>query len=466
MVSLSAAPVKARLRPAIAGAVVAALGAFAAYALVTLNGTKTGLVLAAGCIAGPVALYAALVAPVAFPFSFYVLFVPFDNILELGTLGTLTKLLAIVSGAFIVLYLLRTGRACRPSPALLVWAALYLWMAATAFWALDQAAVFSLLPTALQLFALYVAIALYPADRNTVRWAFGATLIGGFLAAAYSLYLFSHGAAHGQENRLWIGAGDSAVDPNHFAAALLLPIALAIAIAAHSKRIAVTCGALLTVLVLADALDLSASRGAMLGVAAIVVYLLIRSRARLKLALMTLVPAVLMMGLQSSIWERFSQAFSSDGAGRVDIWKVGMAALHEHWMLGAGYNNFAFAYDQAFLQVYQKEFMSWHRAPHDIVLSAIVELGVPGLLLLLAAWFGQFYSLKDVPAEHPDFSLRLALEATLVGTFVAALFLDVMVMKYLWLTFILIALLRNAHLRRTTLDAPILPPLLRSGYRA
>ena len=55
--------------------------------------------------------------------------------------------------------------------------------------------------------------------------------------------------------------------------------------------------------------------------------------------------------------------------------------------------------------------------------------------------------MRDVPADDPDYALRLALEGALIGLFVAALFLDVMITKYVWLAFMLAALLRNAHVR-------------------
>jgi len=425
---------------------LAVLAAIAAIAAVALAGTKTGLLLAFGATLGPALGYAAIVAPLAFPFTAYVALVPFDNVLNPDGTGTITRLLAIASGLALIFYMLRTGRVARPSPWLLTWIALYIWMAASAFWALDTAAVFALFPTALQLLALYAAVSFFPADGRALQWSAGTALIGGVLAAAYGAFLFTHGMDVGKGDRLWIttDAGNY-VDPNHFAAALILPFALALAVTLYARTWWQTLLGIAGLVAISEGIVVSASRGAIIGVGAILVYALVRSTRRIRLIVLGAVAVVCAMLTQSSLGDRFAAALSSGGSGRTDIWQVGFAAAKSHWLIGAGYNNFAFAYDQAFLQASQIHFMSWHRAPHDILLNVIVELGVPGTLLLLAAWYGQIAMLRGIGRADPNFPLRVALEASIVGTFVAALFLDVMVMKYLWLTFALVAILRNVH---------------------
>jgi O-antigen ligase len=434
---------------------LAALGAVAALAAVALAGTKTGLALALGATLGPALGYAAIVAPLAFPFTAFVALVPFDNILNPDGTGTITRLLAIASGVALLFYIVRTGRAVRPSRWLFVWVALYAWMAASAFWALDTAAVFSLFPTAAQLLALYVAVSLFPADAKALRWVSGTALVGGVLAAGYGAFLFTHGLDVGKGNRLWITTDSgSYVDPNHFAAALILPFALALALTLYARKWWHALLGIAALIAVSEGIVVSASRGAIIGCGAILAYALLRSAHRLRLLFMGGLAAVCATLTQSSLGDRFAAALSSGGSGRTDIWQVGIAAAKSHWLIGAGYNNFAFAYDQAFMQATQVHFMSWHRAPHDILLNVVVELGVPGTLLLLAAWYGQLRMMRDIGPTDPNFPLRLALEATIIGTFVAALFLDVMVMKYLWLTFALVAILRNVHRTdRSTVNA-------------
>ena len=432
----------------IAGAIVACVGLIASSAMTVLSGTKTGIAIALASIFGPFAIYAAMVAPLVFPFTLYVALVPFDNVLDFSSFGTVTRLLAAFAGVAIAVYLARTRRAVRVGPALGAWIAFFAWAAATAFWAIDQPSVFVLLPTALQLLLLYAAISILPADRTALRWVTSAALAGGVFAAAYGTYLFRSGFDVGRGNRLWITTDTSFIDPNHFAAALLLPIALAVALVLYARKPLAMFAWAAAAGVMLEGVAVTASRGAMLGIAAIAVYLFVRSPKRWRLAAFGVPAAGIALAIQPALFGRLGGALASGGSGRLDIWKVGVVALKSHWLLGAGYNNFAFAYDQAFLGAHQLHFAQWHRAPHNLLLGTAVELGVVGVALLLTAWYAQFRMLRVIPPEDADYPFRMALEAALIATFVAALFLDVMVMKYIWLTFTVVAILHNAHIPR------------------
>jgi O-antigen ligase len=439
-------------------ACVVASGAMASYAITTLAGTKTGVALAIIAIGGPIMIYAAIVAPIVFPFGLYVLAIPFDNLLDLFAFGTLTKLLAIASGAAILLYLARTKKAVAPPRALFFWIALYVWAAASTFWAIDQGSVFTALITSIELLVLYGAVSVFPANQRAVKWISSATVIGGVLAAAYGAYLFHNGTdIYYGTGRLRITTDTSAIDPNQFAAALLLPIVLCVTTLLQTRKwfVAIINGAALVMLLVGVAL--SQSRGGVMAIAAMLVYLFVRSYSRLRLAAVTL-SLLLFAGLSSSqtpLWTRFGQALSTGGAGRTSIWLVALTALKSHWLLGAGYNNFPFAYDQAYLQTGHQMWgeASWHRGSHDLLLGTSVELGIVGVILLLAAWISQFGVLKDIRRVDSDYPMRVALEAAVLGTFVAALFLDVMLFKYVWLTFMLMALVRNAHYAHRTVHA-------------
>jgi O-antigen ligase len=429
----------------------------ASYAVTALSGTKTGVALALMAIGGPVMAYIAIVAPLIFPFGLYVVAVPFDNILNITAFGTLTKLLAIVSGAAILLYVLRTRKAVAPPKSLLVWVALYAWAATTTFWAIDQKTVFALLPTSIELLILYAAISILPADRKAIVFLGACTVVGGVLAATYGAYLFHNGVDIYYGGRLRITTDSGAIDPNHFAAALLLPIGLCINNLLNTRKWSGAIVSLTATCLLMVGIMLSSSRGAILAIGVMFVYFFFRSKGRWRLA--TFVGAIAVCALifapQTDLWNRFGMALSTGGAGRTSIWHVGLVALKTHWLLGAGYNNFPFAYDQAFLQTPHQIYgiSDWHRGPHNLLVGTAVELGVVGLFLTLAAWVAQFRTLRNIGPDEPEYGMRVALEATVIGTFVASLFLDVMVFKYVWLTFMFIALVRNYHLQRRSLNA-------------
>lgn len=423
---------------------ITALGTLGAFAAVALAGSKRGAVLAAGCIFGPALIYAATVAPLAFPFLLYIFVVPFDNLTIVSSYGTLTKILGAASAAALLFYVIRTRRVNAPPKHMAAWFLLYMWMFATTFWAIDPGRSFSLLPTAMMLLGLYFIVSLVPLTYVDLR-RIVLTIVAGFtLAAAYGFYLFHSGKAIAENGRLLLTQDTSQIDPNHFAAALLLPIALAMVCALRERRIVVKFVWLASLLVLLAGLSVSQSRGATLGLVVIVLFMFFRTPYRRQLLLVLGAMGVGAGMTFGHIATRFQNALSSGGAGRLDIWRVGFQAFKEHWLFGAGYYNFANAYDASYLTVFQKYVAHFHRAPHDLLVQTSVELGVIGVVLLLVAWFGQLGLLKHIGPDDPRFGLRVGAEAALLGLFVAAMFLDLLTMKYTWLTFMLVLLIRNA----------------------
>src|SRR5579872_5409286 len=203
-------------------AVAAAIGAIA------LSGTKTGFVLSLAAVLGPITLYLALVRPLLFPFGIFVLLVPFDNLLTFSTASTLTRGLAILSGLAIAVFLLRTRRFVKPDRGLIVWVALLLLMFVSFAWSYDTQAGAALLMTWTQLFLLYAAITFLPVDERTLRSVVSLVLAGGVLASLYGAYVFHAGLDVSNNGRLFLTNDEATIDPNHFAAALILPFAIAL----------------------------------------------------------------------------------------------------------------------------------------------------------------------------------------------------------------------------------------------
>jgi O-antigen ligase len=426
-------------------AVIAALAAVGAYTSVALSGTKTGLALAIAAIAGPALAYAALTVPLVFPFASYAILTPFDNVLNFSAFGTLTRLLGIAAAAALLFFMLRSRRFVQPHRSLALWLLLYLWMLASMFWAMDISATLVTLPTAIQLFGLYVIVSMFPAGLRGLKTALIASVLGGVLAAIYGIYMFHNGIGYRGGDRLSITAGSGQVDPNHFAAALLLPIAIVLLIALWSHNLRTRILSIASFAVMLIALILSGSRGASLGLVAMVVYLLIRDRHRWQLGATAALFGVAALGANwSSVSHRWALAGANGGAGRLAIWKVGWRAFQENWLLGAGYNNFPQAYNHAYINVYQSFVANWSRASHNVIIGTAVELGVVGAILLVLAWYGQFRMLSNIQPESRQYPVRLALESSLIGLFVAGFFLDLMIEKYVWLAFMLVALARNA----------------------
>jgi len=420
------------------------LGIFAALGIIVLSGTKTGVALALAASIGPLGAYAAICAPLVFPFTLFVVLVPFDNLLSTDAFGTITRMLAIACGVSIVLWLIRTRRAIMPDRALFVWCLLAFWALATLAWAIDTDTASTHLFTLFQLLALYAAASFVPVERRALRVVLFAVICSGVAAAVYGIILFRSGTDVSANGRLVITNDENTIDPNQFAAALILPISIALVNLVNGRSITTRTGCMLALIVMGGGIAVSGSRGGLLGVCAVFLYVFFRTRVRLLAAGIGLGALSIALAFSNNVLTRFSTATATGGAGRVDIWRVGLSALREHLWFGAGFANFPVAFDQAFLSVTEKYFTHWHRAPHDILISTGVELGVLGLVLLLLGWWTQFRALRQIARADRLYNARVALEAALIGLFIASLFLDILTTKYLWLAFTVVMLVRNA----------------------
>jgi hypothetical protein len=237
--------------------------------------------------------------------------------------------------------------------------------------------------------------------------------------------------------------GERILDPNEFAASLLVPLALTLMQFLRARMgLAKICW-LVPLAVLLSGFSVSGSRGAAVATAAMVVYLFWRSPYRLQL--LAVMAAAIIRIAASPIGQRFMSPTLHTASGRAGIWKVAFASLHQYWLLGAGIGNFDAAYRQYFLQVFHPDMLRWDRAAHSIVIGSAVELGIVGLVLVLALFYMEF---RAVPPgrDAADRDLCDAMRAGVLGLFVCGLSLSLMALKCTWLAFTLVALMRSAIL--------------------
>lgn len=433
-------------------AIIAVLGVLAAYAEAVLGHTKTGVALALILTIGPPLLYAAIVRPIVFPFALYAILTPFDTLLVFSQLGTMSKILGLASGAAILFYMLRTKRFGEPPRSAALWILYYLWATASAGWAIDEPSSLQILQISWALLGLFLIMTMFRIDLRRLNIAAWAVFGGGLAAALYGLYYFHQSGTElgALGNRLWIQSDTSQINPDHFGNALLLPIALALIATLWSRTLTARLFTGASLLTMLAALVLTGSRGATLGLLAIVVFLLVRDRHRIQLLALSAAGLIGVLALTGgSLLQRFSESVTTGGAGRVSIWQAGWLAFKDNWFWGAGYGNFPFAYDRVYIHVFQLLNAQWHRAPHNIILGSAVELGIVGLGLLLAAWIGTFKLLSPIDETDARYPIKLAVQAAIIGLFVAGMFADIMITKYVWLAFILAALTYNAAPERS-----------------
>lgn len=403
----------------------------------------------------PILAYVALTRPFLFPFALWAALIPFDNLLAVGGSGaTVTRLLGIVCGAALLFSVLRRKRLASPPRALFFWILFVAWSGASILWADNQTDAIATFERIAQLVLLYGIVSIVPANERDLKIVLAATVLGGVASALYGSWLFHHqsatvAAAQEQFSRLQIDFGDRGIDVNQFADALLFPsVALLLGLLSW-KNIAgrIACGLGFAACIVG--INYSGSREAFLALGAALCYIFVKlPRQRKLLAVIGFVTVAASL-LQPAVWLRFAAAFSSGGSGRFSIWRTGLAAAQQHWLLGAGAGNFGRAYNAVYIDVFQPYGAGWTRASHNIYLQALVELGAIGLIILVVALAAQFRSVRRIVADDgPWQTYRLLAEAATVALIVASFFIDLTDYKYLWLLFCFMAMLRNAAPRR------------------
>jgi len=418
-------------------------------ASLTISGSKLGPVAAVVVALLPVLAYFALTRPFIVPYAFYVLLLPFDNVLAVSSGATLTKFIGIASTGAILLWGLGRRRSITPSVTFWLGALLMFWMATSLLWAYDLKLSMNIIPTYVGLFLLYVILSIVRVDRQDYIYLLVAMVVGSLAASAYGVIVFhDQSAADAQAladnlGRMTVHIGDNTIDPNAYSDAILLPFCILSMWGLRSNYLRVKVVALAGLAVMLAAVYVSASRGAILATAAAIVYLIVRSRYRIQLLAVAAIPAILVFATQSSLIDRFSDAQRTGGAGRMAIWSVGVEAFKHHWLTGSGVGNYRALYDTFFIHVYQRYSGGWDRPAHNLIVQVAVELGIIGLALVLGFWFSNLFSLRHIRPDNEWYDYRLAFEAATVGLFVAALSIDLLWFKLTWLLFSTVAQLRT-----------------------
>jgi O-antigen ligase len=395
----------------------------------------------------PLALYAVLRWPLEALFGLYVALVPFDNLLNTGSFGTLTKLIGIAAGGFLLLWIARRNLVSFSAPPLRILALLVIWMFVTALWAPDQKASLSMMATMCGLVLLYAVVSMIPVSPSQFRMLLLLVVVGGLGAAAYGANIFYHDPALSETSlamrRLVIQVGQYEIDPNHFSDALIFPAAILGMWALRTRSFFVRAACIAGLGLIAIDIMLSASREGLVALLLIAAYYFLRSRYRMKLIVALAGFALLATTVQTSIFLRFASAWQTGGSGRTSIWSVGLAAAKHRPLQGYGIGNFPQAYNMFYLTTHQPYPFGWDSPAHNLVMHYLVETGLIGLALIAAFFWAQFRSLREIGPENEYYDYRLIFEASLIAIVAVSMTIDLFQYKYAWLVFTMLALFRN-----------------------
>jgi O-antigen ligase len=199
----------------------------------------------------------------------------------------------------------------------------------------------------------------------------------------------------------------------------------------------------------------SSSRGALLGLAAVVFWMLIKSRYKIKALVGTAVLAGVVYWLlpQQQLARLQSMGDDNTSVSRTTLWQHGREIIASHPALGIGYNNWS---------PYSAVHYGAGLLPHNIFIQAGAELGVTGLVAFIALIVVTLVINRRTRAvmkgqgESGRFMFEMAhgLDAALIGFLVSGFFVTVLFYPFFWINLAMSVALHNAALAASSSTGP------------
>jgi O-antigen ligase len=206
----------------------------------------------------------------------------------------------------------------------------------------------------------------------------------------------------------------------------------------------------------------SSSRGALVGVAAAGMWMLVKSkyRARAIIAAVALVAVVLVV-LPPEQKTRFSESGTDKSSvTRLTYWRRGVQMTEDYPLLGVGYFNW--------LPYYQRTYGVSGQLPHNIFIQASAELGYTGLaafLGLIGVTLGLNRRTRRRAARaangHFIFLMAHSLDAALMGFLASGFFVTVLYYPFFWINLSMTVALNEVARR----ELAVVPVVATKGRR-
>lgn len=271
----------------------------------------------------------------------------------------------------------------------------------SAFVSKDMA--FSFMNWALQplMYALvYLLIYTTVSTEKEKEKALYAFLAGAVVTVVYGFFQYANAAdmAADMEAQSWVDPErfpllrrrmySTLENPNLFGAYLLMIISILTAFTLRERAVKKKTVFAVILLSLLLCLALTYSRGAWVSLAAIVLGLTLFYDKRFGL-LFLLVPVVLAF-YHGQVVERFLSLFPGEDTSvdlRFALWESTMAMIEEHPLLGVGWGAYFLAYPDYNFFIQEEGVLIFHA--HNMYLNMLAEVGIPGGMAFLLAFFAQ-----------------------------------------------------------------------------
>jgi O-antigen ligase len=347
-------------------------------------------------------------------------------------------------------------RFIRPPQTALFWSLFMLWGGVSTLWAIDQWMALQRLPMALGLWLLYMAVVsvrITPVEFSRITML---TILGGSSASIYFAYVFFRmGDAIGH---LFLTT-EALSDPDFFAATLLLPLSLSVGGVLSSRTWRRRALFLAATGVIALAVFLTMSRGALAALAGITFIFLLRFRLNWRLLLPIATAGTALMFMPPLFFQRVHEASTSRISGRLDIWEIGIHSLKSYGAFGAGLENFQHAFQR--YAGTSRFSVGDQRNSHNIYLCVSVEFGILGMLFLFLAVRSHLRAFPRPTRNIPASSRIVAFEAACWGMLIMGFSLDILWRKAFWFVWALSVV--AVHVQRE--NEQISDPVAVSSYQ-
>lgn len=212
----------------------------------------------------------------------------------------------------------------------------------------------------------------------------------------------------------------------------------------------------------------SSSRGAVLGLAAVALWVLVKSRRKIRALATVIVLAGVVYWITPPAQKARFQAMGDDptSVSRSTYWKHGLEIMQDNPVHGIGYSNWA---------EYHAANYGSPALPHNIFIEAGAELGYTGLFAFVALIVCSFFinrNTRQLAARRPDGAGRFAffmahgLDGAMVGFVVTGFFVTVLYYPFFWINLAMTVALNNAARRYVTPERHLMRGGLQQPPRA
>jgi O-antigen ligase len=341
---------------------------------------------------------------------FTVFGLPWESVLVVPGMGTLTRIVGVVAFGLGVLAVIERGQIRTPK-SFHAFAVVFLaWGCLSFYWAVDPVGSIPIINRYVQLIALIWLLWEFSNTPARRRGLYQAYVFGAYIAVISTLLNYQEGVTAVGASRF---AASEETNPNDTALLLVLALPLAWHLALTTKRFWVVWINRLYLPLGLLCVFLTGSRSALV-VGMVALFLIpwtlvqINLRVRVAAVALAVICAVIATAyVPALLWQRLGTTGDELTEGtlnnRTVIWKAGLTVYPQHPIIGFGILGYSFA---------TRPLLGTNRGAHNAYLSVLVEQGLVGLSLFLALLWTVFRAARRSPPE--DRKLLLVLFFTIV----------------------------------------------------